>query len=938
MEKRYRFLMAKTGKETKEAWLPLWMHLRDTAGIMKKLASQWVPEAVYAASGLEYGQFRKAAIFLGAIHDIGKATSYFQSVITRFCPERLEVIADIGFLVNKEYRAAGKTPHAHAGQWILQSEKSVLRVHESLAMVVGAHHGKPISEEEYQEEEDLLQLYPVNFYGTEKDAQAKGFWKDSWRDILGEALELAGVSSVFELPELSLKAQVLISGLLIVADWIASNPTYFPLLRSDDCGEERLYPKRVNNGWERAAFPEGWHSEINTMDEASFQERFGFSPNEVQKCMLEVIGHSENPGIFILEAQMGIGKTEAALGAAEMLASRKQESGIFFGLPTQATSNGLFARLHEWGTKVSEETTTAIRLAHSSAEFQDDYHQLMMQGKAEVEEDGLEQERLSIHPWFQGNKRALLADFVIGTVDQFLMASLKRKHFMLRHIGLAGKVVVIDECHAYDAYMNEYLDRSLQWMAAYGVPVILLSATLPALRRRELAEGYAKAYSKYRLGKRKPQIQYASGDWDNNIAYPLLTWTDGERIEQIKIEQKAVQKKVRLRYVDSIENMIDLLKERLEDGGCACIIANTVKAAQEIYSECTDKVEGMDVILYHAQFTMPDRSRKEKAMLKRMGKASRDIDRNGLILIGTQVLEQSLDYDADIMVTQLCPMDLLLQRIGRLHRHERDSEAEGYSRPNRLCRPECIILRNGEGDYDDGSRVVYGDYLLMRTKQILDNSENSEREIEIKLPEDIAVFTQKVYNEEDNLCLVGEKYLDAAQTYRDSVKSRKERAGGYLLGEPCKKGIYGILDDSEESGEKVAEAAVRDGVGAIEVLLMKIDADGYIRYVHDDGQDLQICASCIPDSAQGRKIAMQRLRLPHIFGTPWNKKEIIEELENRNREELPEWQLSPWIRGELILLLDQDNRTELNGYKIIYSFEKGLEYKREGEDDAGEGV
>ena len=118
-------------------------------------------------------------------------------------------------------------------------------------------------------------------------------------------------------------------------------------------------------------------------------------------------------------------------------------------------------RLYQWGKQVSEETANAIRLAHGAAEFNEDYNRLIMEGNPSIEEDGGNQDKLGVHPWFQGNKRALLADFVIGTVDQFLMASLKRKHFMLRHMGLAGKVVVIDECHAYDAYMNIYIWKPL---------------------------------------------------------------------------------------------------------------------------------------------------------------------------------------------------------------------------------------------------------------------------------------------------------------------------------------------------------------------------------------------------------------------------------------------------------------------------------------------
>lgn len=917
---QYYLLMAKTGRGTEEEWLPLWMHLKDTAGIMEKLVKKWVPDSIPAAAGLNRSQFLTTAKFLGAVHDIGKATSYFQSIITLNCPQKYDEITESGFVVNKKYHSAGKTPHAHAGQWILQSSMNEFQIPESLALVVGAHHGKPISYDYIMGEPDMIKAYPVNFFGSEEDNTGRRLWESSWHDIMSQALQLAGIPSVDTLPVLTPEAQVLLSGLLIMADWIASNTDYFPLLSLDDPGREEVYPNRVDEGWERISFPEQWSSEIYAMDQETFKNRFHFLPNEVQAQMLKVVNDSEAPGIFVLEAQMGIGKTEAALGAAEVLAYRKHGSGIFFGLPTQATSNGLFQRLYEWGKQVSEETVNTIRLAHGSAEFHEEYHRLALQGMSNVEEDGQEQDRLGVHPWFQGNKRALLADFVIGTVDQFLMASLKRKHFMLRHIGLAGKVVVIDECHAYDAYMNAYLDRSLQWMAAYGVPVILLSATLPSERRRELVEGYVKAYSKYHLGKRRLEVTYTRPDWKENIGYPLLTWTDGENVKQTDIRQSLSDKSVTIRYVNTIPDMIRLMDERLQDGGCGCIIANTVKVAQEIYTACTQSMKQVQVILYHAQFTVPDRYEKEKYLLDKMGKSSCDTDRNRLILIGTQVLEQSLDYDADIMVTQLCPIDLLFQRIGRLHRHdERNKKTPNYSRPDRLGKPECIILRDGENSYDSGSSAVYGGYLLMKTEQILGS--------DLKIPGDIPNLVQKVYDQGNDLGLSGEAYGCAKDAYINDLKTKKQNAKRYLLKPPSGKEISNMLDITEESSEKAVEASVRDSVSSLEVLLMKENADGDILFVKNGADNMPVLsASRVPGRKEGRMVAMQRLRLPHIFSSRWNRGNVIEELEERNRKKLAEWQLSPWISGELVLLLDQDNQTELNGFRLSYSFEKGLEY------------
>lgn len=925
MRKNYQILMAKKSRETEEGWLPLWMHLRDTAGIMKKLAARWVPESVCSAVGLDYEQFLAAAVFAAATHDLGKSTAFFQNFITKSCPEKLEELHDRGFAIRGVYPKSKRISHAYAGQWILQSDTTGFQIHESLAMVVGAHHGRPIDGGAV----DLLRFYPFHIYGTETDRNIKKLWKEVWQDLIDQAVELSGVKSVSELPALSANGQVLLSGLLIAADWIASNTAYFPLISPDDYGDEGMYPGRVQKGWEKVDFPEGWHSGIYSMDEEMFQERFGFTPNEVQKCMLEAANNTENPGIFILEAQMGSGKTEAALGAAEVFACRKQAGGIFFGLPTQAASNGLFERLYAWAQRVSEDTVNAIKLAHCAAEFQEEYRQLLLKGQAEGNEDRVEddpeQDGLEVHSWFQGSKRALLSEFVIGTVDQFLMASLRRKHFMLRHLGLAGKVVVIDECHSYDAYMCVYLERSIEWMAAYGVPVILLSATLSKERREALAESYVKSYSKYYLGKRKPEVTYEWLAGKEDAGYPLLTWTEGETVRQKKIEQIVPGKTVKITYTDSISDMVRRLDERMAEGGCACVIANTVKCAQQIYDECRQRMRDMNIILYHAQYTMPDRIKKEKHLLKNMGKLSGNRERHRLIVIGTQVLEQSLDYDADIMVTQLCPMDLLLQRIGRLHRHEkRNGNKENYSRPAGLQEPECMILRDNGELYDSGTGKIYKDYLLMRTAQLLPDV--------IKIPDDISFLVQKVYNQEDDLEMNGERYEKAAEEYRNLLQTKRKNAKDYVLKKAVSRsGLKGMLDNEEKSSEKLAEASVRDGTGTIEVLLMKKDRDGKIRFVTEDGEEhFGLLASEVPDNEEGRKIAMQRLRLPYVFGLGSVKREIIKELEEKNRRELSAWQLSPWLKGELILLLDQDNQGELNHYKLSYSLEKGLEYAENG--------
>lgn len=911
---KYHGLIAKTDNNDTALGLPLWMHLKDTMGIASKLVEEWVPKSVLKATGMDVDLFRETAIFLAGVHDIGKATSHFQSIITKKCVEQRDVLERYGFEIDDKYIAQGKTPHAWAGQWILQSEEMAFDIPRTIAAVVGAHHGKPY---EYSLSalngcKDLLKVYPVNFYGYEtvREKERKDIWIECWKEIVENAKLEAGFAKISEIPELTYEAQILLSGLIIVADWLTSNTAFFPLIPFDNFESVGLevYCDRVEKGWEKSRFPEQWSSGTYRMDSVLFKNRFGFFPNSMQAQVLEVVNRFKEPGIFILEAPMGSGKTEAAFAAAEVIAHRSECSGIFFGLPTQATSNGLFGRLYEWASQVSVETENAIRLAHGAADYNEEYRGHFFEGSSRVDEDE-ERELLTVHPWFQGNKRALLADFVIGTVDQFLMASLKKKHFMLRHIGLAGKVVVIDECHAYDTYMNQYLEESIQWMAAYGISVILLSATLPCERRKKLIDKYAKAYSKYYLGKKKREKSDDIPGWDTAEVYPLLTWTDGERVQQEILSYDSHKTKVEIAWLGSLKEMISVLENCMSEGGCACIIVNTVKMAQKIYLALTEQMNGYEVILYHAQFTITDRNRKEKYLMERMGKHSEAKDRDRVILIGTQVLEQSLDYDADIMITQLCPMDLLLQRMGRLHRHK-----DRVGRPERVSKPKCFVLGEEDAAYDEGTEKIYGEYLLEKTKSILSH--------EIVLPDDISSLVQKVYREpkgsDDALNISG---------YDEYVKKRqnqKERAEQFLLSHNGASGktIENILRNEDITKEKFAESSVRDSASSIEVLLMKRGEDGRVLFVNESFGECYIDSWAVPDNEVGKRIAQERLRLPHVFC--YNERKVIDELEERNIKELSSWQKCPWLQGELILLMDQEGRTELNGYIMSYDGEKGL--------------
>jgi CRISPR-associated endonuclease/helicase Cas3 len=895
----YKLLPGKTGEHN--AYLPLWMHLEDTADVMAYLCEKRVPGSVIRATGLDHSSFIRICRFLALTHDIGKATPEFISKIASYnnpywkenlCSQGLE-IPEISQLT-----AGRRTPHALAGEVLLRS----YRCPDGVCSVVGAHHGKPsdITENSYDYETQLSACYR-NYFAS---AKQESLWKGVQNQVYQNALIKSGCSSAEELPKLSNCAQMLMCGLLIQADWIASNQTYFPLLTDENMGSETMYPERSRQALDRISLTDVWHGEIKENNSYDlFFERFGFFPNPVQKAAVDAAQNTSDPGgLLIIEAQMGVGKTEAALAVAELLAEKSECGGLFFGLPTQATSNGIFPRMAQWAERVSRDTVHSIRLVHGMAELNEDY-QAFFRGKATTEEDG--DAGITVNSWFSGRKQALLADFVVGTVDTALMAALKHKHVMLRHLGLCGKVVVIDECHAYDAYMSRFLLCILQWLGAYKVPVILLSATLPEEKKRQMVQAYCMPYQS--IEKRKISLPESSG-------YPLLTWANREKVCSIPVADTSHSAKVEISLLAESE-LIDTLRKHLREGGCAGVIVNTVKRAQEIAETLRKQLPDKHVYVYHAQFLVEERIRREKELIKVIGKNSSTEQRSNVIVVGTQVLEQSLDIDFDYLITDLCPMDLLLQRIGRLHRHKR-------VRPSILHNPTCAVLQTG-AELESGAIKIYGEWLLKQTLRYLPTH--------IQIPVDIPGLVNRVYAEPRD----EEKSDPAWEHFRNRTEIKTSNADGWCLSNPKNSkresgnSIVGLLDHYAESDKK-AEASVRDGSASVDVLVMCKSTDGYMSFMPWIS-DSRLRGDTVPSDEEARQIALQRLRLPFMFGLGKNLDETIDTLERENSELLSPWQESPWLKGELILLLDENRERELCGYLLRYDKDNGLIYERIGE-------
>ncbi|MBQ7529830.1 CRISPR-associated helicase Cas3' [bacterium] len=893
----------KTG-EKESLWLPFWMHSIDTNYVIEYLLKNWVPEHIKNICESECGDLNSLCSFIALTHDIGKLTPVFTACITEKMPK---VVCQYLKAQGLSLGYNNKIHHARAGEIILTVEEGIS---SDVAAIVGAHHGKPqyyglndSPESSYGKERNFFGDEEYN--GTYRCSNSGKLWRRLREEWFNFSLKESGYESKEKLPQnLAMPVQLLLSGLIIMADWISSNTHYFPLISIDSCGGMDMYPQRAEEAWERLKLPGSWSPMNFVMDEECFKGRFNFYPNAVQLKMLEAVESTDNKGgIYILEAQMGIGKTEAALAAAEVLASKEHCGGIFFGLPTQATANGIFPRLTGWANIQVKDTETdqTIRLAHGLASLNEDYRALF-ESYMNVDYDANTDDGagLVVHPWFNGNKQALLANFVIGTVDQLLLAALKQKHVMLRHLGLAGKVVIIDECHAYDAYMNQYLERALNWLGFYKVPVILLSATLPESSREKFIRAYLNL-------KKKGEPNEAPDNWKTRRDYPLLTWAVESKVYQTNIELVSNERNINIERLEDESNIPKLLRQVIDAGGCCGIIVNTVRKAQELRKSLAEELPEAEIILFHSCFIAPDRACREKKLLERVGKVSTPESRKGLIVIGTQVLEQSLDIDFDLLITQLCPMDLLFQRLGRLHRHTREE------RPLKEAR--CYIL-----EADEGSKSIYGEWLLLRTDALLPCN--------IALPRDIPKLVQDTYNEPETN-LLDDKFLEAWEEFKKKLEDKKKKANDYYrINKPSQGSLHGLLTNDYPVDGSRGEAAVRDSDPSITVLVMR-EKNGEVAFLPWQCEGISVSSSRIPDDECGRKIAEQRLNLPLYFSKSWNESETIEELERINKEKLSEWQNSSWIRGELVMLLDENLQIELCGQCLKYDKEYGLIYSKQ---------
>lgn len=643
----------------------------------------------------------ESAPFFASIHDVGKISPDFQRMIYK---NLLGSVKDFPQLQCANEERAGRKREGFHGKVSQVSVESNFPEQKMLATIEGMHHGFKPNFSPVAENSDI--------YGGEN-------WT-ALRHKLVENLKLIfPYSGSIILNEWN--QACVIGGFITVADWIASGGYFGNIQQNHSYSKDDL--KKIAH---RAVHNAGFIP-LSIKQGLQFKDIFGFSPRKIQSDLFESVS---SPGVYVLEAPMGLGKTEAALYAAYKMLEKGLASGIYFGLPTQLTSNKIYERVQSFLEKiVGEESSYCLKLLHSSAW---------------LEEDAFGEDAKVGKSWFDSKKRGILAPFAVGTIDQALMAAMNVKHSMVRAFGLAGKVVILDEVHSYDSYTGTIMNALVDELKHIGCTVIILSATLTSSQKKKILD---------------LPFEQALND-----SYPLISSQTDNVFSEISSLGES-NRNVSIKISKDDKKAFDIALEKAENGEQVLWIENTVADAQDVYKKLAAKSAemGLECGLIHSRFIKKQRTEIENKWVSLYGKNGYSKRKScGRILVGTQVLEQSIDIDADYLITRVCPMDMLLQRIGRLWRH----------RENDIIRPstakcETLVLSPVIEDVIKSDKifgvtgVVYSPYVLSRTLDVLKSVGT------INLPDDIRGLLESVYQErqEDGILAKMRKDLTEKQDH-----------------------------------------------------------------------------------------------------------------------------------------------------------------------------
>ncbi|MEV6973734.1 CRISPR-associated helicase Cas3' [Kitasatospora sp. NPDC093806] len=783
-------IWAKTDQRSKSrsaggpAWNPLTAHALDTAACVGQLWDRYLTPGIRSRLAQAFGADDDAAarlvvMLLAALHDLGKGSGCFLRQFGTGRHDRanllrgqalsdwLRLAADVGLPRDPDPNAQVTARHEHVtaahlprllgctGADCAGSGPCHPGLH-TVALLLGGHHG--------------------HIPGTETVERAFGAapferWKRPYRALVTEVAELIGAPPLGELPRLIRPERPsvlpLFAGLVVLADWLASSEDHFTFRRLEEPPAawwaasrrqaERAVDALLLDKWN--ADPVGWPNLFP-----------GTEPRPLQAAALAALPRS-GPALVIVESDTGSGKTRLALAVAHALALGCGHQGVYFALPTRAAANQIGAELREFVARASGGAGIAnLAVVHADAEGTDLVHRLLagtrtaQQSVLDALHDSIDAAtcadttperpndhgftQVVLHPWYLRRCLGLVSTFAIGTVDQVVLAPQPSRHWMLRMLGLAGKVVVIDEAHAYQLFQQSMLRAAVEWLADAGASVVVLSATLPASVHRLLTQAWCTGRQRTLSDGEQHGHGHRHGPITVVDRHGVLTRSGASALGAPR------RAEVRLASDPGPERLARHLLAEATNGGITAVVRNRVDAAIELHTA----VRGFageygwaedEIVLLHGRLMGRDRLPIEDRLVRLLGPGPRrdrpNPQRPGrLLVIATQIVEQSLDIDFDRLYTDLAPVDLLLQRRGRLWRHPLNRPPGGCPLLTVLWRPDGTGLPLVEPPGNPDGHV-YAPYTLAATWHALHRRADPDGVFRLVTPEHSRALIEEVY-------------------------------------------------------------------------------------------------------------------------------------------------------------------------------------------------
>lgn len=640
-------------------WHPLVDHMIDVAACFECLcACHSIRRAMEKAAGRELNERDIARLsVLVFLHDIGKANSGFQA-------KRWKIKEDIP----KKWPVGIHSGHGIEAIKLFTSPQSSKPIEsliekiclwgdatEPLLIASISHHGRPLKDSPGDYADEIIWNKTTDVYSPSSILKEIG---EHAEVIYPQAFEPGGEP----LPEAHAFAHIF-AGLVQLADWLGSDTTFFPF---SEPGEDRAASTK-GKACEAISVigldADDWRNKLKQCA-PSFAATFGITePRPIQSVMSD-----ENLGpLLILESETGSGKTEAALWRFVHLFRAGLVDSLYFALPTRVAASQVYNRVQAAVKNLWPENPPLTVRALPGYVNADGADVKYLPGFEVLWSDNPEDEKASQRWAAESAKRFLAAPIAVGTIDQALLAALQVRHAHMRHAMLARSLLVVDEVHASDPYMTVLLEHLLKAHLNNGGQTLLLSATLGSTARNR--------YLALAPKEKRPQAKTMSFDAACAVPYPAIS----DHHKTREVAATGIGKQVTWTahdIIDSPEQIANMAISVAKQGAKVLVIRNTVPAAIATF-EAIEKhipdpswlfaVNGIPS-LHHSRFSRQDRPLMDKAIEAQLGKHRPP---GALIVVGTQTLEQSLDIDADVLITDLCPMDVLLQRVGRLHRHSR---------------------------------------------------------------------------------------------------------------------------------------------------------------------------------------------------------------------------------------------------------------------------